>query len=524
MPTLLGLAVLCLVIGRSKLAAAASLGRGEVVRHSSLRASGSREGSLSIWPKPNHVLQHGVQAATVAPQLSFEGDISGALVNAAINRYKPLLFPHRGAVGGDIKKVSVRVTGAGGEGYTLGINPGAVTIDAGAEVGVQYALETLSQLVYYDFDRSEYLTQAVLPLKIEDRPLYPHRGLLIDSSRHFLPVASIRNIIRSMSFAKLNRLHWHLTDAQSFPVGSRVEPSLAAKGAWSQQERYSRDDVVDVVDFAAQHGITVVPEFDMPGHMKAWGFGRPDIVTQTYDRFNDGNSAAFNPTKEQSYQLVESTLRDWLVGNDKDPAFFSGSLVHLGTDEMPFSAWQSISEKPPRSIFKDFVNRMVTYSQRLGKQPILWEEGFKDGGNVPKQAIIQIWLDKNVASQAAAAGHKILNSEGWYLDHLDNSWQAMYQRDPAAYLSQDQRTLLLGGEGCMWGETVDGGDLEQTVWPRLGAVAERLWSNVDGEGDVGEAQPRLVAFRCLLLERGVAAGTLGGKGRSSPTGPGSCNQ
>jgi hexosaminidase len=399
-----------------------------------------------------------------------------------------------------------------------------VTIDAGAEVGVQYALETLSQLVYYDFDRSQYITQAVLPLKIEDEPSYPHRGLLIDSSRHFLPIASIRNLIRSMSFAKLNRLHWHLTDAQSFPLGSRVEPSLAAKGAWSRQERYSRDDVADVVNFAAEHGITVVPEFDMPGHMKAWGFGRPDIVAQTYDRFNDGNSAAFNPTKEQSYQLVESTLRDWLVGNGKDPAFFSGSLVHLGTDEMPFSAWQSISETPPKSIFKDFVKRMVTYSEKLGKQPILWEEGFKDGGNVPQQAIIQVWLDKKIASQAIAAGHKVLISEGWYLDHLDTSWQAMYQRDPAASLLQDQRSSLLGGEGCMWGETVDGGDLEQTVWPRLGAVAERLWSNVDGAGDVEEAQPRLVAFRCLLLERGVAAGTLGGKGRSSPTGPGSCNQ
>merc|ERR1712008_1352 len=163
--------------------------------------------------------------------------------------------------------------------------------------------------------------------------------------------------------------------------------------------------------------------------------------------------------------------------------------------------------RPPKSIFKDFVKRMVTYSEKLGKQPILWEEGFKDGGNVPQQAIIQVWLDKHIASQAIAAGHKVLISEGWYLDHLDTSWQAMYQRDPAASLLQDQRSSLLGGEGCMWGETVDGGDLEQTVW-----------SNVNGAGDVEEAQPRLVAFRCLLLERGVAAGTLGGKGRSSPTG------
>jgi len=524
MPTLLGFVVACLVIGRSQLAAAASLGLSVARRQTSLRASASRGASLNIWPKPNRVVQQGEQATTVAPQLSFEGDVNGTLVKAAINRYKPLLFPHRGAAAGDIKKVSVRVTGAGGEGYTLDIKPDAVTIDAGAEVGVQYALETLSQLVYYDFDRSEYLTQAVVPLKIEDRPLYPHRGLLIDSSRHFLPVASIQKLIRSMSFAKLNRLHWHLTDAQSFPLGSRVEPSLAAKGAWSQQERYSRDDVVDVVNFAAEHGIAVVPEFDMPGHMKAWGFGRPDIVAQTYDRFNDGNSAAFNPTKEQSYQLVESTLRDWLVGNEKTPAFFSGSLVHLGTDEMPYSAWESVSDRPPKAIFRDFVKRMVTYSESLGKQPVLWEEGFKDGGNVPQQAIIQVWLDKNMASQAIDAGHKILISEGWYLDHLDTSWKAMYQRNPAASLSDDQRTSLLGGEGCMWGETVDGGDLEQTVWPRLGAVAERLWSNVDGEGDVDEAQPRLVAFRCLLLERGVAAGTLAGHGRSSPPGPGSCDQ
>jgi hexosaminidase len=415
--------------------------------------------------------------------------------------------------------VAVKLTSGGGEGYTLNVTHAGVQITAQAPVGVQYALETLSQLVTFDFDKSAYVTQPALPLSIQDKPRFAHRGLLVDSSRHFLSVRSLKRLIRSLSYAKLNRLHWHITDAQSFPIASRIEPSLASKGAWSTRERYTLEDVQDVVSFAKDHGIIVVPEFDMPGHTKSWGNARPDLMALTQDQFNDGNSAALNPSKEETFNLIQSLLVDWLSPTDGKPAFFDSPLVHLGTDEVPYKAWTKLGDS--KALFSKFVDRATAMAQGLGKDVVLWEEAFKDG-KPSQNAAIQVWLDGNVARQAAEAGHRVILSQGWYLDHLDDTWEAMYKQEPAAFISADKASLMIGGEGCMWGETVDGGDLEQTVWPRLGAIAERLWS--PSGGDIKDAQPRLASFRCLLLERGIPSGTLEGHGRSTPSGPGSCSQ
>jgi len=476
---------------------------------------------LSVWPKPRNI-SIGQTSASVSHLLSFSGDISDPLVSKAIDRYKELLFPHEGAADGDIKTVAVKLGSGGGEGYTLKVTPEGIQIAAEAPVGVQYALETLSQLVSFDFDKSVYVTQPVLPLTIQDVPRFSHRGLLVDSSRHFLSVRALKRLIRSLSYAKLNRMHWHITDAQSFPINSRIEPSLASKGAWSSRERYTLEDVREVVKFAQEHGIVVVPEFDMPGHTKSWGKARPDLMALTQDKFSDGNSAALNPNKEETYKLVQALLMDWMTGSPKEkgkPAFFDTPLVHLGTDEVPYKAWTQLGDS--RGLFRSFVNRATQMAQGLGKEVVLWEEAFKDG-KPSQKAIIQVWLDANVARRATDAGNRVILSQGWYLDHLDDTWEAMYDREPASLVSPDKAKLMIGGEGCMWGETVDGGDLEQTVWPRLGAIAERLWS--DPGGKAKDAQPRLASFRCLLLERGIPSGTLQGRGRSTPSGPGSCSE
>jgi len=331
----------------------------------------------------------------------------------------------------------------------------------------------------------------------------------------------IKRLVRSLSYAKLNVLHWHVTDAQSFPLNSRAEPSLAQLGAWSKRERYTLEDVREIVRHAREHGIMVVPEFDMPGHTKSWGKGRPDLMTLIQDQ-SDGNSAALDPTKEDTYVLVQKLLDDWLVGSPKEkdkPAFFETPMVHLGTDEVPYAAWIQLGNS--RTLFNSFVDRATKMAQGLGKDVVLWEEAFKDG-TPAKSTIIQVWLDSKLARQATDQGHRVILSEGWYLDHLGDTWQQMYARDPASFVQADNAQLMIGGEGCMWGETVDGGDLEQTVWPRLGAVAERLWSS--SAADAEEAHPRLASFRCLLLERGIPSGTLAGPGRSTPSGPGSCSE
>jgi hexosaminidase len=495
----------------------------KVVRPLSLLATSSNVSkvssgaAVSVWPMPRNVFCEGKDIATVSSQLAFVGDIRSPRMMKIIERYRDLLFPHQGAADGTIQTVSVALGNGTGESYTMKVTPKAVKIEAEAPVGVQYALETLSQLVAFDFDKSQYVTQPVLPLTIKDEPRFKHRGLLIDSARHFLPVRALKRLISSVSYAKLNRLHWHITDAQSFPIDSRVEPSLAKEGAWSSRERYTMEDIKDVVAFAEEHGITVVPEFDMPGHTTSWGRAHPELMALTQDRNHDGNTGALNPTKEGTLKLVKSLLEDWMSKHTARAAFFEGPLLHLGTDEVPYDAWAGLGDS--RELFNSFVGKITQIGKDLGKEVVLWEEAFKDG-TPSKDAIIQVWLDANLARHATDAGNRIILSQGWYLDHLDDTWEAMYSRDPARLVNSQNVNLLLGGEGCMWGETVDVGDLEQTVWPRLGAIAERLWSDAGGQS--AEAKPRLESFRCLLLERGIPCGTLEGGGRSTPTGPGSC--
>jgi hexosaminidase len=334
-----------------------------------------------------------------------------------------------------------------------------------------------------------------------------------------------------MSYAKLNMLHWHITDAQSFPINSRVSPELAAKGAWSDHERFALEDVREVVDYARERGISVIPEFDMPGHTNSWKYAKPSLIQGRPDSIGDGNDGALDPTNEDTYTLVRNLLKDWLVGEGDDrPPFFDGPYVHLGTDEVPMKAWVDKNQGQPESLFARFLARVSGVAKSLGKQVVIWEEGFNKG-NAPTEAIVQVWLERRNARKAVEKGHNVLLSHGWYLDHLDEGWRQMYKNDPVDGIPESLTHMVLGGEGCMWGETVDEGNIQQTMWPRLGAVAEKLWSTRQATTNFGSDRRsderianRLHNFRCLLLDRGVPVGTLDGNGRSGPNGPGSCGK
>jgi len=147
----------------------------------------------------------------------------------------------------------------------------------------------------------------------------------------------------------------------------------------------------------------------------------------------------------------------------------------------------------------------------------------------PQDAVIQNWHDASLLKQIVDAGYRAIFSSnggythGWYLDGMASTWDRMYVLEPLSNISADKAHLVLGGEGCMWGESVDPSDLEFTVWPRLAAIAERLWSARSVNSTV-EAEPRLESFRCQLLARGVRSGVVGGSGRALPPGPGSCTQ
>lgn len=490
-----------------------------------------------FWPQPK-AFTSGTDRSVLAPPESFVLSVladqpAADLVRAALGRLRARLFPHvlgstRTTHGFELSGLEVRVKqsnvelGLGvNESYTLTVpTTGVVQISAETVFGAYHGLETFSQLVAFDFDDQTYAVHGA-PWKIEDAPRFPHREVLIDTSRHFLPVPAITSLIDSMAMAKVNVLHWHIIDDPSFPAASRVHPELAQKGAYSSAERYTWAEMSHVVEFARARGVRVVPEFDMPAHTGSWSKAHPEL-------FPPKCKNALDPANEDVYPFIGELLKDW-------SEVFTDSFVHLGTDELPTSCWnntqdlaymKSLGLKTLDDLFGHFVGRVVAEASKVGKHAILWDESIIRT-TAPSGAVIQIWhAGSGILQKAIDAGHDaVFSPDGpWYLDGLGTTWETMYKLDPENRLKPGPGRVL-GGGGEMWGETVDPSDLENTVWPRMAAIAERLWSPAEAlAAGPPAAKARLEAFRCLMLSRGVRTGPVGGKGRDAPPGPGGCAQ
>jgi len=208
-------------------------------------------------------------------------------------------------------------------------------------------------------------------------------------------------------------------------------------------------------------------------------------------------------------------------------------MIHLGGDEVNTGCWtstpsiknwlQSQNFTADQAYFY-FVNRVINIVLAQAREPVNWEEVYNHfGTQLNKQAIVHAWYSKATVAKAVNDGYRTLNSDGWYLDHLDDLWTAYYMNDPMENISNPaQQKLVIGGECCMWGETVDPSDIFNTIWPRAAAVAERLWSDAS-VNNVVSALPRYEYFRCLLTTRGInAAPSLNIKAREAPSNPGSC--
>eukprot|EP00928_Gymnodinium_smaydae_P027173 TRINITY_DN21094_c0_g1_i1.p1 TRINITY_DN21094_c0_g1~~TRINITY_DN21094_c0_g1_i1.p1 ORF type:complete len:548 (+),score=66.06 TRINITY_DN21094_c0_g1_i1:202-1644(+) len=465
--------------------------------------------------------------------VSADGEIA-QLINSAFQRLRPHIFVHgetdvysnsTGSINGihvSIRDNNTDLQLGVDESYVLRVPvSGQATLEASTVFGAYHGLQTFSQLVTFEFDCDAYKVDGA-PWLISDRPLYPHREVLMDSSRHFEPVAVILPFIDSLAMAKINVLHWHITDSQSFPAPSRVHPEFAQKGAYSSAERYTWGELKTVVEYARARGIRVVPEFDMPAHTDSWAKAHPEL-------FPAACKSALDPANEMAYTVVEELLKDWA-------GVFTDNIFHLGTDELPEACWNNSVDtafmkskgiKSLDDLFGYFVARVVNIAEKLGKRATVWDESIIRSNMTPTNAIIQIWhSDPGLLQKAISAGHDAVYSPDgpWYLDGLKSTWEQMYQVDPAKGLTSAQGKVL-GGGGEMWGEKVDPSDLESTVWPRLAAIAERLWSPAESTAaGPDSARPRLQAFRCFMLQRGVRSGLVGGDGRAQPPAPGGCAQ
>ncbi|XP_057276784.1 beta-hexosaminidase subunit alpha [Pezoporus wallicus] len=399
------------------------------------------------------------------------------------------------------------------ESYKLSVSEGSLLLSADAVWGALRGLETFSQLVGRDQNGTYYINKT----EIVDFPRFPHRGLLLDTSRHYLPLRAILETLDVMAYNKFNVFHWHIVDDPSFPYESSTFPELSKQGAFNAMSHvYTAGDVQAVIEYARLRGIRVIAEFDTPGHTLSWGPGAPGLLTPCYlGKHPSGTYGPINPVLNSSYQFVTSLFQEV---SSVFPDFF----LHLGGDEVDFTCWKSNPEicafmkqmgfgEDYRKLESFYIQRLLDIVSSLGKGSILWQEVFDNGVKLRPDSIIHVWKTSKPYMEEMAdvtkAGYHALLSTPWYLNRISygQDWMAAYQVEPLKFKgSAKQKDLVIGGEACMWGEYVDVTNLTPRLWPRAGAVAERLWSNASVR-NLQDAYVRLAAFRCQLLGRGVQA-------------------
>nr|ABB76924.1 beta-N-acetylglucoasminidase 1 [Spodoptera frugiperda] len=393
--------------------------------------------------------------------------------------------------------------------------------------GILRGMETFAQLFYLSNGYKDVLINST---QIVDFPRYTYRGLLIDTSRHYLSVANILKTLDAMEMNKMNVLHWHIVDDQSFPYQSERFPQLSEQGAYDPSMIYTKANINKIIKYAQDRGIRVLPEFDVPGHTRSWGVAYPGILTECYKSGKVVGLGPMDPTKNITYKLIGELFHEV-------QELFPDKYFHLGGDEVALNCWRS---NPAICKFMDnhnmtrtselhayFMTKVLPLLDQKSK-PIVWQEVFFNNVTLPSDAIVQVWKTigpKDMIS-VLQANHKVIYSASWYLDYLANGgdWEGFYAVDPRQLIPKHYKELdlnkILGGEACMWGEAVDDRNLISRVWPRASAVAEKLWSaeapryNKSSPKAVSSVQRRLEEHACRMNRRGIHA--------QPPNGPGFC--
>jgi len=363
------------------------------------------------------------------------------------------------------------------ESYVLEVTPEGAKLSAPTTLGTLHGLQTFLQLVAVSSDGF-----AAPEVTIRDSPRFPWRGLMIDVSRHFIPLDVLKRNIDGMEAVKMNVFHWHLSENQGFRIESKKFPKLHEMG--SDGMFYTQDDARDLIAYAKDRGIRVVPEFDMPGHSTAWLVGYPELASAPgpyeIERKWGVFDPAMDPTNEKTYKFLDDLIGEMAK-------LFPDHYFHIGGDEVNGKQWdanpkiqqfmKSHNLKNNEALQAYFSGRVQKLVTKHGKAVVGWDEVFIPG--VPKDIVIQSWRGQASLAQAASQGYRGILSSGYY---LDLGWSAArhYAVDPmggaAANLAPEQQKLILGGESCMWSEYVNAENIDSRIWPRNAAIAERLWS------------------------------------------------
>lgn len=444
------------------------------------------------------------------------------------------------------------------ESYNLTIDNNAINIDSVSTWGSIQALKTLQQLVVYE--KGQFFIEG--SVRIEDHPNYPHRGVMLDSARNFLSVKKIKEQIDIMSLVKLNVLHWHITDTQLWPLQLESIPGMI-EGAYLEREQYSKNDVEDIINYAYERGIRVIPEIDMPGHSRAGYINvNEDVLACQHSWWSNDDYSLHTAVEPPASQLDilnnETYLMVEKIYNEVSD-LFQDDVFHVGADELQancynysqlFVDWIKANlSRTYRDLSQYWIDHSIPIFRKIpNRRLMMWEDILttpEAAFTIPQDVILQSWSDylrgSNNIKKLTSKGFDVVVSlnnylyldcgyggfvtnDPRYLDSPQNddfntgnggswcnpykTWQRIYDFDFTTNLTDSEQKHILGAEAALWSEQVDNTVLTQKLWPRLAALAESVWSgNRDPNGNyrTNWLSQRIFNFREWLVALGYDA-------------------
>ncbi len=417
-----------------------------------------------------------------------------------------------------------QAAGQGAEDYSLEVTPQGIRVAARRPAGLFYGAVSLWQLLTPGEGAAPLQVPA---LRIDDHPRFAWRGLMLDVSRHYMPLPFIEQLVDWMGLHKLNILHWHLTDDQGWRLQIRKYPRLTAVGAWRTEPDgsrsggfYTQDQVRELVRYAAARHITIVPEIDMPGHAQAAIAAYPRVGV-TGKRPPVSHDWGVHPyllnVDDPSFGFIEDVLTEVLE-------LFPSHYIHVGGDEAVKTQWQASKQvqarlralgvKDENALQGWFMQRLETWLGARGRCLVGWDEIVEAG--VPATATVMSWRGTKGGIAAARAGHDVVMSPAptLYFDYIQSnhhdeppgrpaavSLEDVYAFDPLRELDAAQARHIIGVQANVWTEHIaTPAQVEHAVFPRLAALAETAWSPAaahDWPGFLRRLLPMLERYRAL---------------------------
>lgn len=412
-------------------------------------------------------------------------------------------------------------TGIPDEGYTLKIKKQKIDLTASSFAGVFYGLQSLKQLIYENIEGDK--PPVYLPLlEIEDYPRFSWRGMHLDVCRHFMPVEDVKKYLDYMALYKFNKFHWHLTEDQGWRIEIKQYPLLTEIGAWrdetmvghySDEPRtydgkrhggfYTHEDIREIVQYAADRYIEVIPEIEMPGHAKAAIAAYPwlGVTGEKVEVMQEwGISPYIYKPAEETFTLLENVLSEVME-------LFPSEYVHIGGDEAIKDQWEESEEvqqlikdlglKDEHELQSWFVQRIEKYLNKNGKKLIGWDE-ILEGGLAPN-ATVMSWRGKEGGIAAAKMGHDVIMSptSHCYFDYYQAKpieeeplaiggylpLEKVYSFEPVPdTLTEKEAEHILGAQANVWTEYIpDFEQVEYMIFPRMLAMSEVTWTQPENK-------------------------------------------